>query len=658
METPIAVDFECFFSSKLRYGLKTMIAENYCSHQLFAPYLISVTDGAQCWAGSPRDFNWESLRGRDLLSHNSRFDKTVYQEMVRRGWAPEVNPKSWRCTANLTSFICNRRALKDAVEHLFQVQVSKDYRGVADGKQWPQDYTAAEREQVLTAGRSDALWCWRLWEKYSPQWPELERRLSDLTVDQGMRGVQIDTAKLDAYLWQSHEMRSNIEKLIPWITDSEDESWNDFNTKPTSTKCIAEQARRVNIPCPPVKSDDEEAYLAWETEHAKNHPWIKAVTAWRSVNKFFKTLEVVKERLRGDGTLPFSTKYCGAHTGRWSGDSRVNLQNQRKVPLFCNEHGTLELEEARILDAVDAKEETGKYPDWVRFSLDFRSLIIPRPGKKMIVSDLSQIEPRVLAWLVGDWDMLNRVKAGDSVYVAHARATMGFTGEKMDKSSVEYRLAKARVLGLGYQCGPVKFVQMAQALARLDITADDPEFIETVNPFNGQVTRVSGYGSNSKRIVKEFREQNPKITALWGRLGDAFKMSIGSDFVMTLPSGRKMRYEKIKLACRIKQDPETGKPVKENVFMANTDGRYKGFYGGKIVENLVQATARDVFAEQIIAMEDRGWKNLYSVHDEAVLEVDPDVSAKDVEAEMSRCPEWLKGCPISAEAKEVACYCK
>jgi hypothetical protein len=661
--TPIAVDLETFFSKKLKYGLKTMIPESYCAHSLFHPYLISVSDGSQAWSGSPSDFNWASLEGRVLLSHNARFDSVVLEEMARRGWAPKLNPPAYHCTANLTSFICNRRALQDSVEHLFKHRVDKGYRGVADGKQWPNDYTAEERLQVLAAGRSDATWAWRLWDTYSPQWPDLERRLSSITIEQGKRGVQIDTAKLDAYLWQSHEMRSNIEKVIPWISESEDDLWVEFENKDgripvTSTKCIAEQCRRAQIPCPPVMSDDPDAYLAWETQHAPNHPWITAVSGWRSVNKFYRTLEVIKERLRPDGTLPFSLKYFGAHTGRWSGDARVNMQNQRKKPLLCNEAGLLELDDERIDAAIYEHEDTGNWPSWVRHVLDFRSLIIPRPGKKMIVSDLCQIEPRVLAWLVGDWDLLNRVKAGDSVYVAHARATMGFKGDKMSKSETLYKLAKARVLALGYQCGWEKFITMAKDQARLDITVDDPEWIENTNPFNGKVTRVSGYGSTSKRYVKEFREQNPKITALWGRLGDAFKLSLGSDFVVSLPSGRKMRYEKVKLAVRIKQDPETGKPVKETVFMANADGRFKGFYGGKLTENLVQAVARDVFASHVANMEDLGWRNLFSAHDEAILEVDQDVTAKDVEHEMSRCPEWMPGCPIAAEAKEVPHYLK
>jgi DNA polymerase family A len=658
---PVCVDLETFFSKKLRYGLKTMIPEQYCAHELFNPYLISVSDGAQAWSGSPKEFNWSSLEGRVLLSHNARFDSVVLAEMAKRGWAPKLNPPAYHCTANLAAYTCNRRSLLASVAHLFGHQVDKSYRGVAEGKQWPADYTTEEREQVLAAGRSDATWAWRLWDKYSPQWPEIERRLSSLTIEQGKRGVQIDGQKLNDYIWQSHEMRGNIEKIIPWISESEDESWDEFSTKPTSTKCIAEQCRRVNIPCPPVKSDDEEAYLEWEVQHSPNHPWIKAVTGWRSVNKFYQTLVVIKERLRSDGTLPFSLKYFGAHTGRWSGDARVNMQNQRKRPLLCNEAGLLEMNDNAIDAAIDGHEETGQWPIWVRYVLDFRSLIIPRPGKKMIVSDLCQIEPRILAWLVGDWGLLNKVKAGDSVYVAHARATMGFTGDKMDKNATLYKLSKARILALGYGCGWEKFIAMAKDVARLDITTEDPEWIETKNPFTDKVTRVSGYGLTSKRYVKDFREQNPKICGeggLWRKLGDAFKLSRGSDFIMTLPSGRKMRYEKVKLTMRLKKDPETGLPRKETVFMANSDGRYKGFYGGKLCENLVQATARDVFAEHLIRLEDLGLTNLFSAHDEAVVEVDQSVTARDVEQAMSHTPDWMPGCPIAAEAKEVAHYLK
>jgi DNA polymerase len=278
----------------------------------------------------------------------------------------------------------------------------------------------------------------------------------------------------------------------------------------------------------------------------------------------------------------------------------------------------------------------------------------------MILSDLRQIEPRVLAWLAGNQKFLDLVAQGQSPYEAHARASMNYTNpaplDQTDKPM--YKLAKARVLGLGFGCGWEKFITVAYTMARLDITKDDPEFIEEVNPHTGVVTKVPGYGANSKRIVTQYRADNPQTTGLWKRLDDAFKQSIGSDFTITLPSGRKMRYEDVKASLTIEPDKETGKPRRTWKYTAMSDARRKAFYGGKLCENITQATARDVFAEQIIRMEDRGWTNLFSSHDEAILEVDQSVTAKDVEAEMGFCPKWLPGCPIAAEAKEVSHYLK
>jgi DNA polymerase len=195
-------------------------------------------------------------------------------------------------------------------------------------------------------------------------------------------------------------------------------------------------------------------------------------------------------------------------------------------------------------------------------------------------------------------------------------------------------------------------------LARLDITQGDPEFEEVEDPFDHSIHKVPGYGATSRKVVAEFRAQNPRITALWRTLGDAFKSSIGGDFVMTLPSGRKMRYNKVRASLRIEKDPKTGKPVRKNIFTANTNGRWFPFYGGKLAENLVQATARDVFAEMLLPMEDRGWKVLFTSHDEAILEVDESVTAVDVEQMMSVSPSWMPGLPVSAEAKKVKAYCK
>jgi DNA polymerase len=244
-----------------------------------------------------------------------------------------------------------------------------------------------------------------------------------------------------------------------------------------------------------------------------------------------------------------------------------------------------------------------------------------------------------------------------SAYEAHARATMGWTGGELKHENPGlYQLAKARVLALGYGCGWKKFIGMALTMAGLDITRDDPEFIEQTG-LDGTVTKVPGYGKRSREMVKEFRKASPKIVDFWNRLDGAFKSSIGGDFTLTLPNGRKMVYRNVRCSVTMEHSEELKRPVRKEVWTAKTD-KPRYFYGGKLCENAVQAASRDVFGEHIVSLDKKGVLCLFTVHDEGIFEVDKGVSKREIEIEMSRCPDWLPGCPISAVAEEVEHYKK
>jgi len=247
----IAIDFETFYSRKLKYTLTTSIAETYCQSPHFDAYMVAASDGVNTWVGHPRDFNWTTLAGNRVIAHNCYFEKTVVKELERRKLIPEgtfASVAEWHCTANMGAYLTNLRKLDSVCEKLLGVKVDKSARGDANNKHWPQDFSAAEQKAMLEYARKDAHLCWTLWDKFSMLWPEHERKLSQLSIDAGMRGVQIDRELLDKYIIDSHAVKLSTENLLPWITGAEDDdeeidSWEGFNKKPTSTKCIAEQCR-------------------------------------------------------------------------------------------------------------------------------------------------------------------------------------------------------------------------------------------------------------------------------------------------------------------------------------------------------------------------------------------------------------------------------
>jgi DNA polymerase len=356
--------------------------------------------------------------------------------------------------------------------------------------------------------------------------------------------------------------------------------------------------------------------------------------------------------------MPFGLKYAGAHTLRWSGDAKVNMQNLRRIPAFGLQSGLLQQDDKAIARYLAYKKENGKWPDEVKFAIDFRALLLPRPGRQMIVSDLAQIEPRVLAWLSGNTEMLDKIRAGQSVYEAFARANFGYTGGRMDKSTDAYKLIKIQVLQLGYQCGADKFITTALRESGIDLTASDPEFETVVDPLTDVETKVPGRGAFARKLVRDFRSASPKITALWQKLDEGFRSSVGGDFTVTLPNGRKMIYKNVRAQGRMEKSKKDGRPYLKTEYSCEIGGRRTNAYGGKITENLCQAIGRDVFADGLLRIHKKGWPILFSAHDEAVLEVDASVTPQDVEAAMSVTPEWMPGLPVAAEAKIVERYCK
>lgn len=441
--------------------------------------------------------------------------------------------------------------------------------------------------QFLDYCLQDSVSCLDLWRNFSPHWPEHERHLARITVEQGERGVYVDQERLQDGLQRLTAECQRCEQLIPWA-----------GAEPvTSIKSLHRECGRHGIEPPKSTAKTSEEFGQWLEQHRNTLPWVDAIGQWRRANRLLHVLKTIDARTGDNGRLRFSLKYFGAAvTGRWSGDAGLNMQNLNR-------------------DTV--------------CGVDVRNILSAAPHHKLVVADLSQIEPRCLAWLCGDTGMLDRVRQGVPLYEAHARQTMGWTGGILKKENPHlYALAKARVLGLGYGCGSKQFVNVARIMAGLEVTIKD-----------------------AARIVRDFRSTNPQILQLWQRLENNMRADVGKEVHgYRLPSGRWMRY------FNITEDDE-GK-LKAAVVRG---GPQLFWHGAKLAENLVQACARDVFAYGLIEAENQGVRTLWTVHDEIVAEA-PENAAEDVlstlEAAMRKVPEWMPGLPLEVEGQLMERYAK
>lgn len=585
MKRTIAVDFETYYDDEC--SVRTLGNWAYARHPDWDAYLISVCDGAETWVGHPRDFNFSALAGNTLVSHNAFFDRTVNRRLVELDKSIAGLDTDWHCSSNLGAYLCgSARSLKDVAKKLLGVDLPKDVRDRAKGKRWDEMVSEGWSEEMLKYARRDALLCWQIWDRFSGRMPDWEHRLSDLTIERSEHGLHINRPLLETYIQALQQAIFATEKLIPWIAE---------DYKPTSTKAFAEWCRRDNIPVPPTKTDDEEGVELWTELYAPGRSWVQAIGAWRSLNKTLKKFLLIQSRLRPDDTMDFGLKFFGAHTGRWSGDSGFNIQNIRKQPILLRDDWTMvvdKFEADKLLS--DFAEKMKDVPPHLRqhfspagcqMAIDERSLITPRPGHKFLIADLSQIEPRTLNTLVGNKPLLDKIRSGLGIYEAFARASLNYADPApLKKHDARlYALAKAQVLGLGYQCGKKRFPEVAKAMAGLDLTEEE-----------------------SEKAVTSFRESNPLIVGLWNQLDSGFKNSCGSDFEMELPSGRVMRYEKVRASRRIEVDEDTGLPKAKTVYTAEVGNRRTTLYGGKLTENCLAGDTE-------VLTDGRGWVKLRDV---------------------------------------------
>lgn len=383
----------------------------------------------------------------------------------------------------------------------------------------------------------------------------------------------------------------------------------------------------------------------------------------------YTKLQTIEDRVGADSRLRDQFVYHGAHTGRWSGRG-VQLQNLFKPSKDVStlrtqivegiRNNTLDL--ATIVALYNAKvaEDNAKEPDEKKHKKPIKSVQImaavagtirasfaATPGCKLSVSDLAQIESRVLAALAGCQTMINAYAKGLDLY----KDIMSFLLNKPYDTitSAERANGKVIILGCGFGMGWEKFIEYA---ATFGVTLDEKTAKQYVNAFREKYSEIPAYWKELNAAVIKATKGGVCIyvrgVVVDGRNPKMLKIK--------LPSGRCLHY----LNPRVQASETEWGAIQENVLFDKWDAKglqENRLYGGLICENIVQAVARDILLNGMLEAEKIGFIIVMTIHDEVVGESSKEskLTYKDLEHAMTRTPDWAEGMGFVLAAEGYDC---
>lgn len=359
-----------------------------------------------------------------------------------------------------------------------------------------------------------------------------------------------------------------------------------------------------------------------------------------------KKYEAMKTCVCEDGRVRGLLQFYGANrTGRFAG-RLVQIQNLPK-----NFLGTLDIAREfvkhRQIEAV--RMIYGNIPDTL--SQLIRTAFVPGEGCHFCVADFSAIEARVLAWMAGEQWRLDVFRTHGKIYEASASAMFGVPIETIAKGQENYKLrAKGKVaeLALGYGGGAHALV----AMGALNMGLTEEELPDIVKRWRASSRRIYDFWYAVERAAQEAIEYGVITTLPCG-----ITISRDQNFMfIRLPSGRSLFYRDPQLA-------PGNYGNKEILFMGLNQTNKKwgriDTWGGKLVENIIQAVSRDILCNAMKNLTRAGYKINFHIHDEVILEVPDDDKSKNLDDAIRRMcalPEWANGLPLNAAGFDNAHY--
>jgi DNA polymerase bacteriophage-type len=599
---------------------------------------------------------------RDALA-NPNFSKHAYNAAFEwyclakhLKWEPFVWVSQWRCTM-FHGLYCGYTAGLGATA--VALGLPQDKRKMSVGSSLIKLFCTPTKPTKKNGGRTRTLphhepEKWELFKDYCIQDVEVEKeigkRLSNFPVppneqklwelDQKINafGVAVDRQLIDGALYindlstaELTEEAVNITKLDNPNSTKQLMGW--LNDKGTDVENLQKETV-TNL----VDESDGDVKRVLE---------IRQELSKTSVKKYQAMQEAVCEDDRVRGLLQF---YGANRTGRWAG-RLVQVQNLPRNYLETLSHAR-ELVRDKKVDAL--KLIYGNVPDTL--SQLIRTAFVPSKGHKLMVADFSAIEARVIAWLAGEQWRLDVFATHGKIYEASASQMFGVPLELIKKGNPEYALrqkGKVAELALGYQGGSGALISMGAL--NMGLTEDElPDIVRRWRSANKRIQDLWYSLENAAlEVLRTGQPQGIKGLIL-ARESDIVN---GLDFLtIKLPSGRKLFYPKPFLA-----ENDFGKEAVNYYGINQTTRKWEkvNTYGGKLVENCVQAIARDCLAVTLVRLDNAGYQTIMHIHDEAVLDVPEEYADLDKVIDIMREPlSWAPGLPLNADGFVADYYMK
>jgi DNA polymerase len=592
----VTIDFETYYDKS--FSLSKLSTEEYIRDDRFEVLGVGIKFGkkqAVWYAGEAvapalQAIDWSKYM---VIAHNAMFDAAILS------WIYDHHPNRWIDTLSMARAIDGLEvsgSLKAAAER-HELGVKGEEVVAALGKRL-KDFTIEELQRYGEYCKNDCDLTHSLFLLYMDKYDIFVTELTniDLTIKMFAEPVlELDLPLLEQYL-------ENLKSVKDALLETCGVDGDILRSNPKFAGLLESYDVAVPMKVSPTTGKDTFAFAKTDaglqalTEHPDERVQaavsarlgIKSSIAETRAQRF---IDIAKR-----GKLPVPLKYYAAHTGRWGGTDKINLQN------LPSRGGSTVLRQA-----IRAPE-----------------------GYLILDCDSAQIEARVLAWLAGQDDLVADFAAGKDVYKIMAGVIYNKPPEEINDA--ERFMGKTLVLGCGYGIGAEKFHRQ---LAVAGVVTTLENCTTNIDLYRDTYKAIPTLWFSAGRCLKAMNDDK---NCDLGKYKDAVTLKGKNGF--QLPSGYKLNYTDLELSQQ------------GDYSYKSRNGRQK-IYGGKVVENITQALARCVIADQMAAIS-TVYRPVLTVHD-AIAVVVPadkiDEAQRFVEHCMSTAPEWAPGLPLSCKSK-------